>query len=529
MAALGIDQRPGSEADGQSPKMTSRAIGRLKDALVPPPAAEAYLAAAHADAIRRGGAVEATDARTTARVYAEYQHRLRDANSADFGDLLLWPTLAMQRDEAYRRRWAGRFDCILADEYQDINHGQYVWLMSLARDHRNVFAVGDDDQSVYAFRGSDVRLIRRFQQDFPDAAQVRLEENFRSTGHILAAANTVISCDRGRLGKTLFTSKGMGWPVEVVGFNGPDEEAKAIAAEIVRRAAQGVSFDQMAVLYRGNALSRGYEEALLRARVPYQVVGDIGFYQRAEVKDAISLLRLTATPEDRQSDEAFRRTANVPPRGLGAKAMQAVEAEAARSGRSLLMAAGNAVLPPLALEKVRAFAELILDAGADVTMPLADQLSMLLDHSGYRAMLRESRADDADGRLENLQELLLLAGKFHGIEALLEHAALSGQGAERDGDGDGRVKMMTLHKAKGLEFDHVFLPGWEAGQFPADYSDMGEERRLAYVALTRGRQRVSVCHCAFRRGHTKPSRFVEDLPADHVIQGWLHATADGGP
>ncbi len=520
MAALGIDPRPGAEGGGFSPKGVCKTISRLKDRLVTSDQVVAYMEAEISSA--DGAQMDATGARMTARVYVEYQRRLREANAADFGDLPLWPTVAMQADEAYRLRWAGRFDYILADEYQDVNGGQYAWLMLLGKDHRQIFVVGDDDQSVYSFRGSDLQHIRNFTQDFPDAVQVRLEENFRSTGHILAAANAVISCDALRLGKTLFTTKALGEPVEVVAFRGPDEEAAGIAAEMVRRNAAGVTWDCMALLYRGNALARGYEEALLRARVPHLVVGDTSYYQRAEIKDALALLRLATTPESPQSDEAFRRVANVPARGLGAKALQAIEREAQAQTSSLLTAARTAKLDLKAQRSAAAFVDLILEASADISLTLADQMSLLLDRTGYREMLRNSRADGTEGRLESLHELLLLAGSFHGVAELLEHAALSGQGSERERDGEGCVKLMTLHKAKGLEFDQVFLPAWEAGVFPAEYGDMAEERRLAYVGLTRGRMRVTITHCAFRRGFVKPSLFIEDLPSDNIVHGWLH-------
>jgi len=458
MAALGFDIRPGAEGAAYSPKALCKAIGRLKDALVLPGQALAHVEAQVAEGARNGMPVDPAGARVTAQVYVEYQRRLQEANLADFGDLLLFPTIAMQRDEAYRLRWAGRFDSIFCDEYQDVNHGQYAWLMLLGQDHRRIFVVGDDDQSV--FRGSDIRFIRSFTRDFPEALQVRLEENFRSTGHILAAANAVIACDTQRLGKTLYTSKGMGERIEIVAFRRPQEEAAGIAAEMVRRHAGGVAWDSMALLFRGNALARGYEEALLRAQVPYQLLGDTSFYQRAEVKDALALLRLAAGPEDPQSDDAFRRVANVPARGLGAKVMQAIEAEAQAKGCSLLIAARTADLNPKTREAALAFADIVLDANADFTLSLADQLSVLLDRTGYRAMLRESRADGVEARMENLQELLRLAGAFYNADALLEHGALSGQGAERQGDGDGQVRLMTLHKGKGLEFDHVFLPAW---------------------------------------------------------------------
>lgn len=528
MAALGIAAAAGGEGDGHSPRAVSKEIGKLKDALVTPEEVAAHTEAAIAAAARGGPPVDPAGAGVVARVYVEYQRRLREANAADFGDLLLWPTVAMRRDEAYRLRWSRRFDGVLVDEYQDVNHGQHQWVMLLGRDHRQVFAVGDDDQSVYSFRGSSIEYIRTFTRDFPDAKVVRLEENFRSTGHILAAANAVISCDRARLGKTLYTSKGMGERVEVVGFRGPEEEANGIAAEMVRRNARGVPWASMALLYRGNAQARGYEEALLRARVPYRLMGDTGFYQRAEVRDAIALLRLVAHPEDPRSDDAFRRVANVPARGLGSKALGAIEAEAAAKGCSLLIAARTAELSAKVKEAALSFSDAVLDAGADFGLSLADQLSLLLDRTGYREMLRRSRADGADARLENLQELLKLVGSFHTAQEFLEHAVLSGQGPEREGVGEGQVKLLTLHKGKGLEWDHVFLPGWEAGVFPADYSDISEERRLAYVALTRGRLRVTVTHCAYRKGFTKPSLFIEYLPAKDVVHGWLHAQGQEG-
>ena len=530
MAALGlpVGSADGDAADRHSPKAVAKEIGKLKDALVPPELVAAHMATAAAAAERGGPPVDPVGADVVARVYVEYQRRLRETNAADFGDLVLWPTLAMQRDEAYRSRWSRRFDALLVDEYQDVNHGQYHWIMLLGCDHRKVFAVGDDDQSVYSFRGSNVEYIRNFTRDFPDARVVRLEENFRSTGHILAVANAVISCDQGRLGKTLYTNKGLGEKVEVVGFRGPDEEAAGIAAEMRRRNALGLPWGHMGLLFRGNAQARGYEEALLKARVPYRLVGDTGFYQREEIRDALALLRLAARPEDPQSDEAFRRVANVPARGLGSKTLGAIEAEAATKGCSLLIAARTAELPPKAREAALSFADAVLDAGADFGISLADQVSLLLDRTGYREMLRRSRADGAEGRLERLQELLLLAGSFHGADEFLEHTVLSGEGAEREGEGEGEVKLLTLHKGKGLEFPHVFLPAWEAGVFPAEYSSISEERRLAYVGLTRGRERVTVTYCAFRRGFTKPSLFIDDMPADHIVHGWLHGQGEAG-
>ena len=317
-------------AIGRDPlKVMCNRLSKFKDSLITPEEAPARVEAMIAEARHTGTPIDPDGLRASARVYAAYQRMLRDANAADFGDLLLWPTRAMQLNPTYRARWAGRFDCVLADEYQDVNQAQYSWIRLLCAEHREIFAVGDDDQAVYSWRGADIQYIRRFTRDFPGAAQIRLEENFRSTGHILDAANAVIAQNHGRLGKTLFTRKPTGDPIEIVAFRNAEAEATGIVAEMQRRHAEGIGWDEMAILYRSNALSRGFEEALMRARIPYVLVGDVGFYQRAEIKDALALLRLSATPDDAQADEALRRVINVPARGFGAKAMEVLEAEAA--------------------------------------------------------------------------------------------------------------------------------------------------------------------------------------------------------
>jgi len=426
----------------------------------------------------------------------------------------------MLSSETYRARWAGQFDCVLADESQDVNFAQFTWLRLLAGGHNQIFVVGDDDQSVFGWRGADVGYIRRFTRDFPGATVFRLEENFRSTGHILGAANTVIAQDSARLGKTLFTRKSSGDPVEIVRFRNAEAEACGIVSEITRRHAQGLAWDDTAILYRSNAFSRSFEEALMRARVPYALIGDVGFYQRSEIKDALALLRLATTPDDAQADEAFRRVIIVPARGFGAKAMDILDAEAAWRRVSLLAALETAPLPPKARAAGLRFGDAIRRVGRDRGATLADQLSLLLDATGYRTMLRESRAETREGRLENLQELVQLAGSFNTARELLDHAALSTGGP--DEEKTGRVQLMTLHKAKGLEFAHVFLPAWEAGVFPPDYGDPAEERRLAYVAITRGMRRVTISHCNYRRGPAAPSLFIDDIPDHHRVTAWLY-------
>lgn len=392
----------------------------------------------------------------------------------------------------------------------------------MASGHREIFAVGDDSQGIYGWRGAQIGYIRRFARDFPGAVQVRLEENFRSTGHILAAANAVIARDRGRLPKVLFTRKPDGDRIEVVAFRNPEAEASGIATEMQLCHGEGRRWQDMAVLYRSNALSRPIEEALVRAHVPYVLIGDVGFYQRAAVKDALALLRLSATPDDPQADEAFRRVLNVPARGFGPRAIEAVEADAAWRRVSLLRALETAELPPKPRAAGLAFADAVRRIGRDQVATVADQIALLLDATGYRAMLRESQAETAQDSLQNIGELIQLAGSFHGARELLDHAALATNGPH-DENAD-RVKLMTLHKSKGLEFGHVFLPGWEVGVFPTSWGDINEERRLGYVTLTRGMRRVTISHCAFRRGYTSPSPFLDDLPERTTVRGWLRAS-----
>ena len=508
---------------GRDPlKLMCNRLSKFKDSLITPEEAPARIEAMIAEANRADTPIDPDGLRASARVYAEYQRTLRDANAADFGDLLLWPTRAMQANPTYHNRWAERFDAILADEYQDINAAQYNWIRLLAVRHGEVFAVGDDDQSVYSWRGAEITFIRNFSRDFPGAAQIRLEENFRSTGHILDTANAVIAQDRSRLGKTLYTRKPSGDRVEVVAFRNAEAEALGIVNEMQQRHAEGIGWDEMAILYRSNALSRGLEEALMRSRIPYLLVGDVGFYQRAEVKDALALLRLAASPDDIQADEAFRRIINVPARGFGAKTMDVLEAEATWRHVSLLRALETADLPPRARSAGLAFADAVRKIAGDQTATLADQLSLLLDATGYRAMLRTSRAETTEGRLENVQELIQLAGGFHTPRELLDHAALSTGGPNEEVT--ERVRLMTLHKGKGLEFGHVFLPAWESGVFPPDYGDASEERRLAYVAITRGMRRVTITHCEYRRGYARPSPFLDDIPEQNFVRGWLRGS-----
>lgn len=503
---------------GDPLKLVCNRISKWKDELVTPRDAPAAAEAAIAASNRDGFPVDAESLRTSARVYVEYKRVLQDANAADFGDLLLWPVRAMMQDRGYRERWAGRFDRVLADEYQDVNRAQYTWLRLLSTGHREIFAVGDDDQSIFGWRGADITYIRRFTRDFAGATQIRLEENFRSSGHILAAANGIIGRDAQRLGKTLFTRKPPGAPLEILRFSSGESEAAEITKEIIRHRAEGRDWGDFAILYRSNALSRLFEESLMRGRVPYTIVGDVGFYQRAEIKDSLALLRLVISPDDRQSDESFRRVINTPVRGFGSKTMAILEQEAAWRRVSLLQALETAPLPPKARAAGLLFADAIRNVARQAAATVADQLSLALDATGYRKMLRDSQAETTEGRLDNVQELIQLAGAFHSGRELLDHAALA-TGAPGE-DATNTVKLLTLHRAKGLEFPHVFLVAWENGIMPPLYGDHNEERRLAYVGVTRGMKRVTITYASFRRGPATPSAFLEDIPEANRVEGW---------
>jgi len=499
-------------------KLVCNRISKWKDELVVPRDAPAAAEAAIAKANHDGFPVDAPSLRTSAQVYVEYQRILQDANAADFGDLLLWPVRAMMQDRTYRERWAGRFDRVLADEYQDVNRAQYSWIRLLCAGHREIFAVGDDDQSIFGWRGADITYIRRFPRDFPGAVQIRLEENFRSSGHILAAANSIISRDHNRLGKTLFTRKPLGAPIEILRFSSGEAEAVEISKEIVRQRAEGSSWGDFAILYRSNALSRLFEESLMRGCVPYTIVGDVGFYQRQEIKDSLALLRLVVAPDDRQSDEGFRRVINAPARGFGAKTLTLLEHEAAWRRVSLLQALETAQLPPRARAAGLPFADAIRNVARQSAATVADQLSLVLDATGYRKMLRDSLAETVEGRLDNVQELIQLAGAFHSARELLDHAALATSAPGEDVT--NTVKLLTLHRSKGLEFPHVFLVAFENGIMPPLYGDHYEERRLAYVGVTRGMKRVTITHASFRRGPATPSAFLEDIPESNRVEGW---------
>jgi DNA helicase II / ATP-dependent DNA helicase PcrA len=461
-------------------------------------------------------------------LYATYQARLKALNACDFGDLLLHMLTVLKTHRDVLETYQQRFRYIMVDEYQDTNSVQYLWLRLLAQVRKNIACVGDDDQSIYSWRGAQVENILRFEKDFPGATVIRLEQNYRSTPHILAAASAVIANNAGRLGKQLFTDLAEGDKVRVIAvWDGP-EEARRVGDEIESWQRQGGSLDGCAILVRAQHQTREFEDRFIAIGMPYKIVGGFRFYERAEIRDALAYLRLINQPSD---DLALERIINVPKRGLGDKAVAKVQMLARQTNVPLMTAAARMLdTDELTPQARRALGNLVGDIARwrDMagTMAHADLARQMLDESGYTAALQAEKTVEASGRLENLTELARAMEEYETLGDFLEHVSLvMDNEAARDAP---KVTIMTIHGAKGLEFDNVFLVGWEEGVFPSQRSlDEGgtaaleEERRLAYVAITRARRRATILHAANRRIYGQwtssiPSRFVTELPLDHI-------------
>ncbi|WPZ36145.1 UvrD-helicase domain-containing protein [Thalassobaculum sp. OXR-137] len=461
-------------------------------------------------------------------IYRQYQDRLTTLNAADFGDLLLHCLTLFQTRPEVLQQYQTQFRYILVDEYQDTNVAQYLWLRLLAQSHRNICCVGDDDQSIYGWRGAEIGNILKFEKDFPGAKVVRLEQNYRSTSRILAAASDLIAHNEGRLGKTLWTEGADGDQLTVRGVWDGEEEARVVGDRIEDYQRAKVPLREMAVLVRAGFQTREFEERLITLGVPYRVVGGARFYERKEIRDAIAYLRVIAQPDD---DLAFERIINTPARGIGKTTEQVLFQHARSTNIPLTIAAEQLVqsdeLKPAAR---RAVGGLMGDFArwreASQSEDPSDLARMVLDESGYTAALQKDKSPEAPGRLENLKELVTALEEFESLGGFLEHISLVMENAEA-ADGE-QVSLMTLHAAKGLEFDVVFLPGWEEGMFPNQRAldengaaGLEEERRLAYVGLTRARKKVEIVFAANRRVHglwqsAIPSRFVSELPSEHV-------------
>jgi DNA helicase-2/ATP-dependent DNA helicase PcrA len=463
-----------------------------------------------------------------AKLYALYQARLRDLNACDFGDLLLHMLVILKRHRDVLELYQQRFRYILVDEYQDTNQAQYLWLRLLAQERRNLCCVGDDDQSIYSWRGAEVSNILRFEQDFPGAKIIRLEQNYRSTPHILAAASGLIAQNAGRLGKTLWTEAGEGDKVQVIGIWDGPEEARRVGDELETIQHRGGRLDECAILVRAQFQTREFEDRFIAIGLPYRIVGGFRFYERAEIRDALAYLRVIAQPAD---DLAFERIVNTPKRGLGDKAVAKLHQLARAEGIPLALAAARILdTDELTGQARRSLGNLVGDFARWRSkldeLPHPELARLVLDESGYTAMLQVDRSAESAGRLENLAELARAMEDYETLGAFLEHVSLvMDNDADRESD---KVTIMTIHAAKGLEFDTVFLVGWEEGVFPSQRAldeggnaSLEEERRLAYVAITRARKRCIILHAANRRIYGQwtssiPSRFVTELPEPHI-------------
>ena len=463
------------------------------------------------------------------KLYADYQKRLKILNATDFGDLLLECLRLFRENEAVLSEYQQRFKHILVDEYQDTNAVQYLWLRLLAQGHNNICCVGDDDQSIYGWRGAEVDNILRFEKDFEGAKVIRLERNYRSTPNILGAASGLIAANETRLGKTLWTdSNEDGEPVKVRGVWDGEEEARLTADDIEAHQRDGQALNEMAVLVRASFQMREFEDRFISLGIPYRVIGGPRFYERAEIRDANAYFRLIAQIDD---DLAFERICNKPRRGLGNVAMQTLQTAARGQGKSLFRTAEEIIdteeLKPAARRAMTGFVRTITHWRSLVdTMTHTELAELVLDESGYTAMWQADKSPDAPGKLENLKELVRSMEEFETLTGYLEHISLVMEAANNDNE--DKVSVMTLHAAKGLEFETVFLPGWEEGLFPHQRSldesgtkGLEEERRLAYVGITRAKKRATISFAGNRRTHGQwnsalPSRFIDELPEKHV-------------
>ncbi len=465
-----------------------------------------------------------------AELYAAYQARLKVLNAVDFGDLLLECLRLFREQPDVLKEYHRKLRYILVDEYQDTNVAQYLWLRLLAQGSRNVCCVGDDDQSIYGWRGAEVDNILRFEKDFPGAKVIRLERNYRSTSPILAAAAHLIAHNEGRLGKTLFTErKDPDAPqVRLASAWDSEEEARAVGEEIEQLQRQKHKLNDIAILVRASFQMRSFEERFITLGLDYRVIGGPRFYERQEIRDALAYLRATAQPAD---DLAFERIVNVPRRGIGDTTVRMLHDYARAKGIPLMQAAIELCDTEEINGRTRAALRDVLAMFGRWRsqldhLPHTELAELILEESGYTEMWQNERSADAPGRLENLKELIRAMEDFETMAGFLEHISLV-MDTERDGE-DDKVSIMTLHSAKGLEFETVFLPGWEEGVFPnqraldeGGKASLEEERRLAYVGLTRAKRRAFIWFASNRRIHglwqsSVPSRFIEELPADQI-------------
>jgi len=467
----------------------------------------------------------------TALLYQHYQDRLRAINACDFGDLLLHMITIFQNPQNadVLERYYRRCRYILVDEYQDTNIAQYLWLRLLAQRSKNICVVGDDDQSIYGWRGAEVGNILRFEKDFPGAKIIRLEDNYRSTQHILSAADGLIAHNEGRLGKTLRSQNGQGDKVIVHGLWDSEAEARWVGEAIEKLQEQKIPNREIAILVRAGFQMREFEDRFMTLNIPYRIIGGPRFYERMEIRDALAYLRVTIQPHD---DLALERILNTPKRGIGNTTVQRLYDHAHTAQISLFESITQICATDDLKPKQRETLSMLVhdfERWRDMvsTTPHPELAGIILDESGYTDMWKAEKSLEAQGRLENLRELVSAMAEYENMTTFLEHVALVMEN-EQNINNDDKVSIMTLHGAKGLEFDCVFLVGWEEGLFPSQrsmdengQSGLEEERRLAYVGLTRARKYAHITHAANRRTYGNwssaiPSRFIEELPQDNI-------------
>jgi DNA helicase-2/ATP-dependent DNA helicase PcrA len=480
---------------------------------------------------------------TVADVYELYQKRLFAANAVDFDDMLFLTVDVLERFPEAKEKWQKAFRYVLVDEYQDTNHAQYRFLQLLAEKHSNVFAVGDPDQSIYAFRGADIRNVLEFERDFPGARSIALEQNYRSTNNILEAANAVIRHNRERKDKNLWSELGDGEPVRVIEVEDEHSEARYVAAEIAMLVEQGYSGNEIAVFYRTNAQSRVLEDILVRQGIAYQVIGGPRFYERAEVKDLVAYLQVIDNPFDALS---LLRIANRPRRGIGDSTLARLMTFADQAEMSLweamdrAEAAGVGTAPQKAVASFRTLIQSLMSAAQELEVP--ELIERVLQQSGTIEALEAERTIEADGRIENLQELVSLAREWQEqnteptLSSFLQEVSLYSDQDTIRGE-SSLVTLMTLHNAKGLEYRAVYLIGMEEGIFPHSRSieeqGVEEERRLAYVGMTRAMEKLTLMHASSRmlyggRSYNMPSRFLDELPERHIERERLRPASWSG-
>ena len=468
-------------------------------------------------------------------LYKSYQSRLRTLNAVDYGDLLLHNLNIFKKEPDILDLLQNKFRYLLVDEYQDTNLCQYQWLNYLSMKKKNICVVGDDDQSIYSWRGADSSNLLKFKSEYKETKVIKLEENYRSTGNILKAANSLICKNKNRLGKNLWTEQSAGEKLEIINVFNSEEEALEVSNIIERRKSLGEKLNNFAILVRASFQTRFFEDRFIKIGLPYKIIGATRFYERLEIKDAIAYLRLVITDFD---DLAFERIVNVPRRGIGSKTLRSIEVYARKNNLCLIEAASKLIasneLGNKALNNLKVFINQILEWRKKIKILPASQLTeLILDESGYTNFWQEDKSIEADGRLENLKELVNAIEEFDSIKGFLEHIQLV-MDNDNSNKNNESVNLLTLHAAKGLEFDNVFLPGWEEEIFPnkrsleEDLADgLEEERRLAYVGITRAKKRIWITYANNRVIHGQyfyslPSRFLKELPKENIISYGLN-------